>query len=86
MVKKVKLVRIAQGYPTYKFAVLVGVHPNWWREIEMGTREPSVAHFGAVSSAAESLPSNRVPAYSKINGNCQNVNPDCKDVYTQYQS
>ena len=41
MVKKVKLVRIAQGYPAYKFAVLVGVHPNWWREIEMGTRKPS---------------------------------------------
>ncbi|MFC1982694.1 helix-turn-helix domain-containing protein [Chloroflexota bacterium] len=41
MVKKVKLVRIAQGYPSYKFTALVGVHPNWWREIEMGTREPS---------------------------------------------
>lgn len=41
MVKKVKLVRIAQGYPAYKFAVLMGVHPNWWREIEMGTRNPS---------------------------------------------
>lgn len=41
MIKKVKLVRIAQGYPAYKFAVLVGVHPNWWREIEMGTRKPS---------------------------------------------
>ena len=64
MVKKVKLVRIAQGYPTYKFAVLVGVHLNWWREIEMGTREPSVAHFGAVSSAAESLPSKQVIAGS----------------------
>ena len=36
-----KLVRIAQGYPAYKFAVLVGVHPNWWHEIEMGTRKPS---------------------------------------------
>lgn len=41
MVKKVKLVRIAQGYAGYKFAALVGVHPNWWREIEMGTRKPS---------------------------------------------
>jgi transcriptional regulator with XRE-family HTH domain len=41
MVKRVKLVRIAQGYPSYKFAALVSVHPNWWREIEMGTREPS---------------------------------------------
>ena len=41
MIKKVKLVRIAQGYPSYKFAALVGVHPNWWREIEMGMRKPS---------------------------------------------
>ena len=41
MVKKVKLVRIAQGYPSYKFAAMVDVHPNWWREIEMGTRKPS---------------------------------------------
>jgi len=41
MVKRVKLVRIAQGYPSYKFAALVGVYPNWWREIEMGTRKPS---------------------------------------------
>ncbi|MBA7665986.1 hypothetical protein ES703_74061 [subsurface metagenome] len=41
MVKKVKLVRIAQGYPSYKFAALVGVHPNWWREIEVGIRKPS---------------------------------------------
>ena len=41
MVKKVKLVRIAQGYVSYKFAALVGVHPNLWHEIEMGTRKPS---------------------------------------------
>ena len=41
MIKRVKLVRIAQGYPSYKFAAMVGIHPNWWREIEMGTREPS---------------------------------------------
>lgn len=41
MIKKVKLVRIAQGYPAYKFAALVGVHPNWWHEIEQGTRKPS---------------------------------------------
>ena len=41
MVQKVRLVRIAQGYPGYKFAAQVGVHPNWWREIEMGTRKPS---------------------------------------------
>lgn len=41
MVKRVKLVRIAQGYPSYKFAALVGVHPNTWHEIEMGTRKPS---------------------------------------------
>ena len=41
MVQKVRLVRIAQGYPSYKFAALVGVHPNWWRELEVGTRKPS---------------------------------------------
>lgn len=41
MIKRAKLVRIAQGYPSYKFAAMVGVHPNWWREIEMGTRKPS---------------------------------------------
>lgn len=41
MIKRVKLVRIAQGYPSYKFAAMVGVHPNWWRQIEMGAREPS---------------------------------------------
>ena len=41
MVQKVRLVGIAQGYPSYKFAALVGVHPNWWREIEVGTRKPS---------------------------------------------
>lgn len=40
MVKRLKLVRIAQGYPAYKLAVLVGVHPNWWREIEMGMKKP----------------------------------------------
>ena len=40
MVKRVKLVRIAQGYHCYKFAALVGVHPNTWHEIEMGTRKP----------------------------------------------
>jgi len=41
VVQKVRLVRIAQGYPSYKFAALVGVHPNWWREIEVGRRKPS---------------------------------------------
>ena len=41
MIKRVKLVRIAQGYPSYKFTALVNVLPNWWREIEMGTRKPS---------------------------------------------
>jgi len=41
MVKRVKLVRIAQGYPSYRFAALVGVNPNWWHEIEMGTRKAS---------------------------------------------
>ena len=41
MVRRVKLVRIAQGYPSYKFAALVGIHPNLWREIEMGARQPS---------------------------------------------
>ena len=40
MVKKVKLVRIAQGYAAYKFAALVGVHPNTWHEIEVGRRKP----------------------------------------------
>ena len=41
MVKRVKLVRIAQGYPSYKLASLVGVHPNWWHDIKMGKRKPS---------------------------------------------
>ena len=41
MIQKVRLVRIAQGYPSYKFAALVGVHPNWGREIEVGIRKPS---------------------------------------------
>ena len=41
MIQKVKLVRIAQGYSGYKFAALVGVHPNWWHEIESGVRKPS---------------------------------------------
>ena len=41
MVLKVKLVRIVQGYPSYKFAALAGIHPNIWHEIEMGTRKPS---------------------------------------------
>ena len=41
MVQKVRLVRIAQGYPCYKFAALVGVHPNWWHDIELGRRKPS---------------------------------------------
>jgi len=41
MVKKVKLVRIAQGYPSYKFAALVGVHLNTWHQIEEGRRKPS---------------------------------------------
>lgn len=36
-----KLVRIAQGYPSYKFAAQVSVHPNLWGEIEMGMRKPS---------------------------------------------
>ena len=41
MIQKVRLVRIAQGHSGYKFAALVGVHPNLWHEIEMGTRKPS---------------------------------------------
>ena len=41
MVKRVKLVRIAQGHHSYKFAALVGVHPNTWHEIEEGKRKPS---------------------------------------------
>jgi len=41
MVQKVRLVRIAQGYPSYKFAAIVGIYPNWWHEIEMGTRKAS---------------------------------------------
>ena len=41
MVKRVELVRIAQGDSCYKFAALIGVHPNWWHEIEMGRRKPS---------------------------------------------
>ena len=41
MIQKVRLVRIAQGYHSYKFAALVGVHPNSWHEIEMGRRAPS---------------------------------------------
>jgi len=41
MIKKVKLVRIALGYPSYKFAALVGVHPNTWHQIEEGRRKPS---------------------------------------------
>lgn len=41
MVKKVKLVRIAQGYTSYKFAASVGIHPNTWHEIELGRRKPS---------------------------------------------
>ena len=41
MVKRVKLVRIAQGYPSYKFAALVGIYLNTWHEIEMGKRKPS---------------------------------------------
>ena len=41
MVKKFKLVRIAQGYPSYKFASLVGVHPNTWYQIEEGRRKPT---------------------------------------------
>jgi len=41
MVQKVRLVRIAQGYQSYKFATLVGVHPKRWREIEVGMRKPS---------------------------------------------
>ena len=41
MIQKVKLVRIAQGYHSYRFAALVGVHPNTWHEVEMGTKDPS---------------------------------------------
>ena len=41
MIQRVRLVRIAQGYPSYKFAALVGIHPNFWHEIEIGTRKPS---------------------------------------------
>ena len=41
MVKRVKLVRIAQGYPAYKFAAMIGIHPNTLREIELGLREPT---------------------------------------------
>ena len=41
MVNRVRLARIAQGYHSYKFAALVGVHPNLWYEIEIGTRKPS---------------------------------------------
>ena len=41
MIQKVRLVRIAQGYPSYKFAALVGIYPNTWHESEMGRREPS---------------------------------------------
>jgi len=41
MIQRVKLVRIAQGYPTYKFAARVSVHPNLWGEIEMRMRKPS---------------------------------------------
>ena len=41
MVKRVKLVRIAQGHSCYKFAALIGVHPNWWHDIETGKRKPS---------------------------------------------
>ena len=41
MVQRVRLVRLAQGYPSYKFAALVGIHPNTWHEVEMGTRKPS---------------------------------------------
>ena len=41
MIKKVKLVRIAQGYHSYRFAALVGVHPNTCHEIEEGKKKPS---------------------------------------------
>ena len=41
MVKRVKLVRITQGHPSYKFAASVGVHPNTWHEIEEGRKKPS---------------------------------------------
>ena len=41
MIQRVKLVRIAQGYPSYKLAAQVSVHPNLWREIEIGMRKPS---------------------------------------------
>ena len=41
IVKKLRLVRVAQGYPAYKFAAMIGIHPNFLREIELGVREPS---------------------------------------------
>lgn len=41
MIQRVRPVRVAQGYPCYKFAASVGVHPNLWHEIEMGKRKPS---------------------------------------------
>lgn len=41
MIKKLRLVRIAQGYPAYKFAAMIGIHPNLLREVELGLREPT---------------------------------------------
>ena len=41
MIKKVKLVRIAQGYHSYRFAALVGVYRNTWHEIEEGKKKTS---------------------------------------------
>jgi len=52
MIEKVMLFRVAQGYSAYKFAALVGVHPNWWREIERGQRKPSTT---VASKAAKIL-------------------------------
>ena len=41
MIKKLRLVRIAQGYPAYKFVAMIGIHPNLLREVELGLREPT---------------------------------------------
>ncbi len=41
MIKKLRLMRIVQGYPAYKFAAMIGIHPNLLREVELGLREPT---------------------------------------------
>ncbi len=41
MLQRVKLVRIAQGYHSYQFAAMVGIHPNTWHAIELGRQKPS---------------------------------------------